>query len=82
MAQLVTRIPDELAARIDRLIDEGTFGSRSDAVRRGLELIIDTHRRRSVADAIVAGYRDRPQDDIEMGWADAEAIRMIGDEPW
>ena len=82
MAQLVTRIPEALAARIDRLVEQGVFESRSDAVRRGLELILDAHRRRSVAETIVDGYRERPQDDAEMGWADAEAVRMIGDEPW
>ena len=82
MAQLVTRIPDELADRVDRLVDSGAAESRSDAVRRGLELLLDDHRRRRIADDLVTGYRSAPQTDEDLGWADAEAFRMIGDDPW
>lgn len=82
MTQLVTRIDDDLALLIDELIVEGIVDSRSDAVRRGLRALIDHHRRRRTAEAIVSGYRDQPQTDEEVGWADEATVRLIGDEPW
>lgn len=82
MTQLVTRIDDDLAALVDELVAEGIVESRSDAVRRGLRGLIDHHRRRRIAEAIVAGYRDRPQTAEEVGWTDDATVRLIGDEPW
>ncbi|HZJ27964.1 MAG TPA: ribbon-helix-helix domain-containing protein [Acidimicrobiia bacterium] len=82
MAQLVARIDDDLTARVDELVAEGVVDSRSDAVRRGLRTLIDQHRRRSTADAIIRGYRDQPQADEEVGWADEASTRMIAEEPW
>ena len=82
MAQLVTRIDEELASLIDELIVEGVVESRSDAVRRGLRGLIDLHRRRRIAEAIVSGYQDQPQTEEEVGWADEATVRLISDEPW
>ena len=82
MAQLVTRIDDNLAALLDDLIADGVVESRSDAVRRGLHALIDQHRRRRTAEAIIRGYRDRPQVDEDVAWADQATIQMIRDEPW
>ena len=82
MAQFVTRIDDRLARDIDELVAEGVVASRSEAVRRGLEALIDRHRRASTGRAIVDGYRRRPQTEAEIGWADEATRRMIRDEPW
>ena len=82
MAQLVTRIDEHLASLVDEMIAEGVVESRSDAVRRGLRALIDQHRRRRVAEAIVRGYRDLPQSEDEVAWADEATVRMIGEEPW
>lgn len=82
MTQLVTRIDEELAREIDALIAEGVVESRSDAVRRALRTLVDRHRRRRIGEAIVAGYREQPQTDVEIGWAHQAAVRMIEDEPW
>jgi len=82
MAQLVTRIDERLASLIDELIEAGVVASRSDAVRRGLRVLIEQHRRSRTAQAIVRGYRDLPQSEEEVGWADEATARMIGDEPW
>lgn len=82
MTQYVTRIDDDLAERVDQLIAEGVVDSRSDAVRKGLEVLIDQTRRRRVADEIVAGYRHQPQSEHEVAWADEATIRMIAEEPW
>jgi Arc/MetJ-type ribon-helix-helix transcriptional regulator len=82
MAQLVTRVEDRLAAEVDKLVAEGAVASRSDAVRRGLEVLIEQHRRRTVGAAIVEGYRLRPQEAADVGWADEATRRMISEEPW
>ncbi len=82
MTQLVTRIDDSLAASVDELVKEGVVESRSDAVRRGLAVLIEQTRRAHTADAIVSGYRVRPQTDEELAWAEEAGVRMISEEPW
>lgn len=82
MPQLVTRIGDDLAAAVDGLVASGAVASRSDAVRLGLEQLIDRCRRDEVGRQIVAGYRALPQSEAEVGWADEATQQMIADEPW
>jgi Arc/MetJ-type ribon-helix-helix transcriptional regulator len=80
--QLVTRIPDELAASIDDLVEAGVFASRSEAVRAGLEAIVDRERRAAVGRSIADGYRRVPAADDDHGWSDAASAAMIAEEPW
>lgn len=82
MTQLVTRVDDELVQQVDRLVESGAVTSRSDAVRQGLRALVDLERRRSVAEAIVEGYRRQPQAEVEAGWSDEMARSMIAEEPW
>ncbi len=82
MAQLVTRIDDSLAEQVDTLVEQGLVESRSDAVRQGLTALVDHHRRRQIAAAIVAGYQAQPQTDDELVFDEASAVRMIAEEPW
>ena len=82
MAQLVTRVDDELAAAVDALVEGGEVASRSEAVRLALQQWIDHVRRRRVGERIARGYRDRPQRESEVGWADRATVEMIADEPW
>ena len=80
--QLVTRVPDDVAATIDALVEEGVFASRSDAVRAGLAAVIDQRRREAVGLAISDGYRRTPQDGDDLAWSDAASAAMIAEEPW
>jgi Arc/MetJ-type ribon-helix-helix transcriptional regulator len=82
MAQLVTRVDDELAAAVDELVAAGVVASRSEAVRLGLERLVDRYRRGQVGARIVDGYRRKPQTAAEVGWADAASVGMIAEEPW
>lgn len=82
MAQLVTRISEELAAEVDALVAAGTVDSRSAAVRIGLERLVDEDRRRAVGEAIVDGYRRLPQSVDDVGWTDDATAAMIAEEPW
>ena len=82
MAQLVTRVDDSLVERIDELVADGVVASRSEAVRLGLETLVERTRRSRIAAEIVEAYRQRPQAESEVGWADEATARMIADEPW
>lgn len=82
MAQLVTRIDEELAAAVDELVTAGVVASRSEAVRVGLQRLIDRHRRDQIGARIRAGYVATPQGEADVGWADDSTARMIADEPW
>ena len=82
MAQLVTRVDDELVREVNQLVESGAMTSRSDAVSRGLRALVDRERRRSVAAAIVEGYRCRPQIEDGAGWSEEMARSMIAEEPW
>jgi Arc/MetJ-type ribon-helix-helix transcriptional regulator len=80
--QLVTRIPDSIAEAVDRLVEKGVFASRSEAVRAGLEAVVDRERRDAIGRAIVEGYRRIPQDADDLAWSDAATSSMIAEEPW
>lgn len=80
--QLAIRISDELATSVDRLVSQGVFESRSDAVRAGLTLVVDEAARAAVGAAIVEGYRRFPQEDDELDWPEAATDAMIAAEPW
>ena len=80
--QLVTRVPDAVAQAIDGLVRDGVFTSRSDAVRAGLEAVVERERRQAIGRAIVDGYRRLPQDDDDLAWSDAATVSMITEEPW
>jgi Arc/MetJ-type ribon-helix-helix transcriptional regulator len=82
MAQLVTRVDDDLAAALDQLVAAGAVDSRSDAVRQGLLWLVDRHRRDDIGARIVESYRSHPQDAHTVGWSDEATIAMIADEPW
>ncbi|MEA2024960.1 MAG: ribbon-helix-helix domain-containing protein [Actinomycetota bacterium] len=82
MTQLVTRVNEDLVSLVDELVEDGVVESRSDAVRRGLRVLVDQQQRLRTGEAIVRGYRDRPQTEEEVGWADKATVRMIGNEPW
>lgn len=80
--QFVTRVPDDLAAAVDELIASGEFGSRSEAVREGLAVIVDRLNRARIGAEVVEGYRRVPQTDEELAGVDEATRRMIEEEPW
>jgi Arc/MetJ-type ribon-helix-helix transcriptional regulator len=82
MAQLVTRIDEQLADAVDELVATGVVANRSEAVRLGLETLVERFRRRRVAEQIVEGYTRLPQTEKEVGWTDEATRRMIADEAW
>jgi Arc/MetJ-type ribon-helix-helix transcriptional regulator len=82
MPQLVTRIDAELLAAVDRLVTDGVVHSRSEAVRLGLEQLVDRAQRAKIAAAILEGYRRIPQNDEELRRAAAGVKALVTEEPW
>ncbi|HXE43949.1 MAG TPA: ribbon-helix-helix domain-containing protein [Conexibacter sp.] len=80
--QLVTRVPDDVAKAVDGLVQARVFSSRSDAVRAGLDAVVERERRAAIGRAIVDGYRRVPQDDDDLAWPAAATAAMIAEEPW
>jgi len=82
MAQLVARLDDRLMAEVDALVADGVVTNRSEAVRLGLERLVDEHRRRRVGEEIVGAYRRQPQTDEELAGLDEATRALIHEEPW
>jgi len=82
MAQVVTRLDDKLVADLDGLVADGYVASRSEAVRMGLERLVEEHRRRRIGAEIVAGYTRHPETDEELAQAEKMTRALIEEEPW
>lgn len=78
----MARVDDELVEQLDELVKSGEAKSRSDAVRRAVEEMIDQRRRRRVGEEIAAAYRRIPETEEELRWADESTRSMIAEEPW
>ncbi|GAC1365241.1 MAG: hypothetical protein NVSMB4_20610 [Acidimicrobiales bacterium] len=61
---------------------DGTVATRSEAVRLGLERLVDEHRRAQIGTRIVAAYRERPQTDAELAGLDEATRALVAEEPW
>jgi Arc/MetJ-type ribon-helix-helix transcriptional regulator len=82
MAQVVTRLNDKLAAELDELVAKGVVTSRSEAVRIGLERLVDEHRRRQIGAELVAAYRRQPQTSDELAGLEQATRALVEEEPW
>jgi Arc/MetJ-type ribon-helix-helix transcriptional regulator len=82
MAQLVARLEDQLLAEVDGLVADGVVASRSEAVRLGLERLVDEHQRQQVGAAILAAYSRQPQTEEELAGLDEATRALVNEEPW
>jgi Arc/MetJ-type ribon-helix-helix transcriptional regulator len=82
MAQFVTRLDDRLVEAVDALVADGVVASRSEAVRVGLQRLVDRHRRSRVGASIVDAYRRQPQTEDELAGLDDATRALVDDEPW
>ncbi len=82
MAQVVARLGDELIADLDGLVAEGFVASRSEAVRMGLERLLEERRRSRIGDEIVSGYTRHPETEEELAQAEQATRALIEEEPW
>jgi Arc/MetJ-type ribon-helix-helix transcriptional regulator len=82
MAQLVTRLDDGLVAEVDEMVADGVVASRSEAVRLGLQRLIDQHRRSRIGAEIADAYRRQPQTSSELAGLDEATRALVAEEPW
>lgn len=80
--QIAVKLPDEVVAAVDRLVDEGQFRSRSAAVRRALDDLVAASQRAAVDRAFARGFRAVPETEDELTDATRLAVEVIDDEPW
>jgi Arc/MetJ-type ribon-helix-helix transcriptional regulator len=79
--QIAIRLPDGLVTGIDRLVEGGRFGSRTDVVRTAVERLLAEAREAELDQAIAAGYGSMPDAPAEP-WVEAAARALVQDEPW
>ena len=60
--QVPIRLPDQDVAALDAAIARGRFPNRSEALRRGLALLMREEREREIEEAYRRGYGMRPQE--------------------
>ncbi len=82
MEQIAVRIPVELLAQLDRLVERGTYSSRAAAVRAGVEAVTEAERRRAIDQSYIDGYTKYPPTAQEDAWALASLREAIAEEPW
>ncbi len=80
--QVMARVDEKLVADVDALVRAGTLSSRSEAVRVGLEALVDRLMRAAVGDQIVAAYRAQPPEAGLDAWAEQAGRAVIEAEPW
>ena len=80
--QIAVKLPERLVAQLDRLVADGSFDSRSDAVRHGIEALVLGSERRRIDRAFAEGFRRHPDTGGELADATRLAAEAIDDEPW
>jgi Arc/MetJ-type ribon-helix-helix transcriptional regulator len=80
--QLAVKLSEGMVDEVDRLIREGRFANRTDAVRAALDRMLAELREDQVTAAIVKGYQRIPADEADDVWAEAATRAMIAEEPW
>lgn len=80
--QIAARLPDELVTEVDRLVRQGSFASRSEAVRSSLEAMVSGRRRQMLDEQYREALARMPEADDELSDAHRLAVEAINDEPW
>jgi Arc/MetJ-type ribon-helix-helix transcriptional regulator len=60
--QVPVRLTDSDLAALDAAVARGSFASRSEALRAGLERVLADERRREIDEAYARGYGEHPQE--------------------
>lgn len=82
MTTVAVRLPDEVVRALDRLVRDGSFATRTEAIRSALDELLRTHQEAALDRAIAEGYRSMPQSDEEVSLATVATRALIEEEPW
>jgi Arc/MetJ-type ribon-helix-helix transcriptional regulator len=80
--QIAVRIPEELLAVLDELVNRGVYESRAAAVRAGIEALLELDRRHLTDLAVIEGYRRTPPTEADREGSLASLRDAILEEPW
>jgi len=80
--QIAVKLPDELVGELDRLVEQGAFASRSQAIRAGLETMVTARRRAELERRYQEAIAQIPETKEEIAEATRLAVDAINDEPW
>ncbi len=80
--QIAVKLPDALVDELDRLVKGGTFDSRSQAIRTGIEAMVARQHRQEIDQRFRDGASRLPDTIEEIDEATALAISSIQEEPW
>jgi Arc/MetJ-type ribon-helix-helix transcriptional regulator len=80
--QIAVKLPDDLVDEVDRLVREGTFVSRSQAIRTGIEAMVAQQHRQEIDQRFRDGAGRLPETIADIDEATALAISSIQEEPW
>ena len=81
-SQIAVKLPDDLLAAVDRLVDGHRFSSRSEIVRAGLQHVLAADAAASIDRAFAEGVGRHPDSEADLRRATSLAIESIDDEPW
>jgi Arc/MetJ-type ribon-helix-helix transcriptional regulator len=82
MTTAAFRLSDRVLAAIDDLVAQGHYASRTEVVRRALEVLLTAHREAEIDRRLVEGYGRLPQTDDEVALASAATRALLEVEPW
>jgi Arc/MetJ-type ribon-helix-helix transcriptional regulator len=80
--QIAVKLPDDLVDELDRLVQLGTFDSRSQAIRTGIEAMVARQHRQEIDQRFRDGAARLPETIEDIDEATALAISSIQEEPW
>lgn len=80
--QIAVKLPDGLVDELDRLVRAGTFHSRSQAVRTGIEAMVARQHRQEIDQRFRDSATLHPETVEDIDESTALAISSIEEEPW
>ena len=82
MTTVAIRLPDDILERLDELVQPDGYATRTEVIRRAIEVLLDAHEKAVTDREIVEAYTRMPQSDEEVAIAAAAARALIEEEPW
>jgi len=82
MSIVAIRLPDDTIEKIDELVHPGGYATRTEAIRRAIDVLLDAHERSAIDREIVDAYTRMPQTDEEVAIATAAVRALIEEDPW
>lgn len=62
-SQIALRLPDSKLAALDGLVARGIYRNRAEALRAGLERLLEEEREQKIAEEYRRAYAQQPQDE-------------------